>query len=139
VNIDKDLLTEIELFLEQGHRLIKLSNDDSSKILGKIIDSFVRDESYIWWWQSLKTPKTIIDYGGGLAWPLILNYFDETEMCYFVITDDEPAPWFVIEGAVKELGMMVSELWRFEYFIVDVSFKKIIFDNHHNQLVVSQV
>ena len=101
----------------------------------------VEDVSVVHWWSSLKSRHCAIEYGhDAAAWSHAL----ESQMSkmegrevFVAITDDEVGPWPIVSIEKSCLAALLSELPFFEYFFFEANCDRIVFDTHHNTIVVS--
>jgi len=138
--MDIELLSEIHNEMTNIGGIIEISDDKASSITNKIAKNYINDRSLVWWWEGLSVSHFEINYGDEYSWLIIKKIVPNmNQSVYLFVTDDEPEPWPVFNGSLKNIGELISELWRFEYFITDENFEWLIFDTHHNTLVISGV
>lgn len=138
--MDIELLSEIHNEMTNIGGIIEISDDKASSITNKIAKNYINDRSLVWWWEGLSVSPFEINYGDEYSWLIIKKIVPNmNQSVYLFVTDDEPEPWPVFNGSLKNIGELISELWRFEYFITDENFEWLIFDTHHNTLVISGV
>lgn len=110
-------------------------------LLAMVAKTHVIDEAATYWWDSLPNAERI-DYGqSSSTWRTELiraiEVFSE-EGAYLVITDDESSLWPIIripdaESVVSTIG----DLPFFEFFFISDDATRLVFDTHHNSLVIS--
>lgn len=82
----------------------------------------------MWWWR-LKSDnltellRSLIGTDDGQA--------------YLLVTDDEPPPWPIYQGPWSALIGVVLEQHFFEYALVASDLSWIVFDTHHDELIVA--
>lgn len=136
--MDFELLNEARSAIEGIDGVQELEKIDASNVVTSVAEKYKIDRSKVWWWQGMANESTTIEYGDGYSWPLIQHMVqNEEQSIYLVMTDDDPEPWPVFKGAFCNIGKLIAELWRFEYFLTDKDFSWVIFDTHHNSLIVS--
>lgn len=135
--MDTELLSEINKELADIGDIISVTGDKAVAITNTIADKYIKDRSFVWWWESLAGSYIEIDYGDDLSWPIIRKITPSLKQnVYLFVTDDEPEPWPIFYGSLRNVGQLISRLWRFEYFITDENFEWLIFDTHHNSLII---
>ena len=135
--MDKELTDELGVQIEQGLSLKLLSKSDARKITDLVADRFIEDTSRVWWWEGLKQTPQEIHYGDEVGWdhiPALLKNI--SQQIYFIPTDDEPNPWPIYSGTCEEVIGLLREMWRFEYILVGRNLDWLVFDTHHNTLVI---
>ena len=135
--ISEELSEEIDRLSSSIKSVHKINQSKAKIIIDHVFSEYIKDRSKIWWWESLKREFILIDYKDELGWDYISNLVDRNEMAYFIVTDDEPEPWPVYKGSVKDIIFLLREMWRFEYIVVSENISWIIFDTHHNNLILS--
>ncbi len=138
--MDIELLSEINNKMADIGGIVEVANDKAISITNTIAEKYIRDRSFVWWWESLAGSHVEIGYGDDFSWPIIKKIAPNlNQNVYLFVTDDEPEPWSAFNGPLKKIDKLISELWRFEYFITDENFEWLIFDTHHNTVVISGV
>ena len=136
--MDFELLNEARSAIAGIDGVMELEKTDASDVITSVAERYMIDRSKVWWWQGMANESTTIEYGDDYSWPLIQHMvLNEEQLVYLVITDDDPEPWPVFKGTFSNIGKLIAELWRFEYFLTDKDFSWVIFDTHHNSLIVS--
>jgi hypothetical protein len=139
--IDDQLAEQIGRSAKTLSTVSELSDAEANVLLDIIADEFVENPQALWWWTSLRQPSQTIEYQGLDVFHEIRKLVSDDEVAHLVVTDDEPRPWLVFKGQVDDLLHVVGEQRYFEYFLIfAVSDKpnKVIFDTHHNSLVVAE-
>lgn len=135
--MNNELIQELRKNLVSIDTICELSEVDARSLIDGIAARYIADRSRIWWWEGLAEKPLVIDYGEDLGWDYIVKLVQPPEhQVYLVATDDDPEPWFVFKGSVSAVANLLGNMWRFEYIIVDVDLSWVIFDTHHNSLVV---
>jgi len=138
-NISTELATSIHDYAEQRPALIALNSDEVERVTALVAAAFVREPNCRWWWETLAVPASAHPYDleiDGLRWvEQLLGTFSGPFT--LVITDDQFPPWEAVRGSLDGLVAMVGDHRCFEYFIVDDSLSWILFDTHHNDLVIA--
>jgi hypothetical protein len=138
--MDEELLFQIRKSLQSQKSIRELDGPTSVAVLNLIESNLIEDPGKIWWWDSLRSAPQVMDYGDADVFPKILGLAGENQLVRLVVTDDEPRPWQIFEGPLSEILSVVAEQRYFEYFITEATSQSpswLIFDTHHNQLVVA--
>jgi len=136
--ISTDLMDLLREYVGHHAEMEVLDATSVARIADAVADAFVDDREHLWWWESLRTPAKVGSYGknDGLAHlQMILGC--KSGSLVLVVTDDEGPPWSAVRGALPRLIGMLRDHQYFEYFLVDDSFSWIVFDTHHNALVIA--
>lgn len=111
------------------------SADSSRKALLSLRTSLGADESSIRWWTSPSRDRQIIPYSSTPR--QLFNELLCTEgYARLFITDDEPPPWPSVHGPLADILDLIDDCPFFEYFIVNAEGTRVLFDTHHNELVL---
>ncbi|MEL6194028.1 MAG: DUF6756 family protein [Bacteroidota bacterium] len=114
-----------------------LERIEAGDIYDKLNQSFPINYNQRWLWEN-ENISLRFSYEEGNDWSSALgealNDFDDKIL--FIPTDDEFFPWKIFEGEKRQLMELLEDLYYFEYFVTDRSFQKIVFDNHHNEIIV---
>jgi hypothetical protein len=139
MSLDKDLQDSIARFVSSGDAdLTILAEAQAASLVGEVAERFVDDPNALWWWDSLAEESWQIAYGDTDGLEQIERLLEkETTPVYLVVTDDEHPPWLVVRGGLSEIIALLREQRVFEFFIVDESRSWVIFDTHHNCLIVA--
>ena len=125
------------MFTLSSDSIEKLKSCDIKKILQDISCRYKIDTKNIWWWENPKVTFSTISYGSSYALELIKGIVgSDSEVVTLVVTDDEPSPWPAWRGELRCIIDVIYELRYFEYFLVGENQNWLIFDNHHNQLIL---
>jgi len=74
--------------------------------------------------------------GWGLLLSSMLNVFPGD--IYLVVTDEQHYPWPVIVMPAADVQDMLLELPYFEYFVFDAAMEEVVFDTHHDSLILCE-
>jgi hypothetical protein len=136
--MDQELLRSIKEAAVTEPLVSFLSAEESQRLIDRIASKFVKDYSSMWWWDNLATPAELIEYEA-IEWPVIIEErLAGIGEVYLWVTDDEPPPWAGIRGPQSSLLRVVGAQRFFEYFIANLSLTMLLFDTHHNSLVVTR-
>lgn len=135
--VDEKLLKEIRALLPSSPGVRELSTAQAAEVVQRIRRGFVREGNNTWWWESLSSESVTLPYGDsdGLQW--LRRLVPSREVVRLVVTDDEAGPWPVFEGEAQALRSILRELRFFEYLVTGARGDWVIFDTHHNTLVVA--
>jgi hypothetical protein len=134
---------------EIAANLVKLANGSARlveqsvavNLLEQLAAAHVEDSQALHWWASLRLSASIVDYGDDSSvWAStlesVLNGLAGDEV-YLAVTDDEFGPWPILAVEKNQLVRLLGELSFFEYFVFQKDGRQVMFDTHHNRLVVS--
>ena len=137
--MENELLNDLRAFVEKNSSsIIELNAIDSASASNNIAKNFIKNRNNIWWWEELNQKSITIEYGSSDGLLLIKKIINNDNLLInLFVTDDGEEPWPVFQG---KLGIIIDMLYQqsfFEYFISADDFSWLIFDNHHNSLVIS--
>jgi hypothetical protein len=117
-----------------------LPDEEDRKLIVKLAEKFSFDLGQRWLWDSTRQSETY-DYNNNPGqWETIfrelLSRF--ADQIFLVVSDDEFYPWKVLQCKKDECVNLLNELPYFELFIFDDFMKTVVFDTHHNCLIVSE-
>lgn len=115
-----------------------LTPENAQHIVSRVSSVFELGIPGCWWWQSLCKVDQRVPYGGQDGLAILEDMLQFHGNGYIVFTGDESPPWTVIQGSFAKLMTLVRELPFIEFFLVDSEIKWVVFDTHHNELIVSQ-
>jgi len=91
----------------------------------------------VWWWEGLPDQAMRVPYADQEGLHIVLKIISETsDRLILFVTDDSCAPWMCVSGTASGLVDMLREQRFFEYFIVNSTMDWILFDTHHNSIVI---
>lgn len=135
--IDDALMGEIERAVARVGDVTRLHQSAGEGVLDVLAARYIADRSKLWWWEGLRDRPVVISYGSSLAWAWITRIVpSDSGLTYFIPTDDEPEPWPVYVGALGSVCRVLESIWRCEYVIAAQDLSWLVFDTHHNALVV---
>lgn len=117
-----------------------LPSDQASHLLEGWARAYGISPDLVWWWSTRTLQATRTAYTDHVEWARLLGDTlagipgDEVLL---VSTDDEPPPWPVWSIAKTELIPLLEDLQVFEYFIAASDGRTLVFDTHHDELVVA--
>lgn len=118
-------------------RLTELKPGDAMALCEKVAAAFVSEPSSTWWWDSLRGPAERISYAPSDGLDVIRRLIGNDDLHVFLVaTDDNPRPWPAFSGRLSDILELLGELPSFEFFIADERPSWVVFDTHHNSLVV---
>lgn len=132
---DSSLATTITDLLERG----PFPANRAARLLDALAVRHGMDSRSIFWWAGAPMAKRKIQYDGseeGFSCLSTLLADVRGEIC-LVASDECPSPWPVWALRPSEVIPLVSALPFFEYFLVLDDGATLVFDTHHNVLVVS--
>lgn len=138
MNMFNDELTA-ELTNAARRRSLEILNDEQTeRLLEETAQRFSIDANRIWWWENLAGAITV-PYEEDHAWAALDRWVDRfgAKKLVLVATGDEAPPWLGVRGNWPALRDLLKDLPYFEFFIVDDAVSAVIFDTHHNALVMA--
>ena len=137
--IDQELIEDIHRASVGLATFHELNLVDSENIIAKISKKYISDTSKVWWWESLESDSFTIEYGEEDGLKILENLISNDQTVFLFVTDDEPEPWNIFKGDFSEVLNVLKEQRFFEYFIVSEEIEWIVFDTHHNSLVIAGI
>ena len=135
--MDTELINEIRDFTKKINGFNELNKDGTAKAINMVAEKYIKNRTNTWWWEDLTQKSITIEYGDSDGLSLLKEIVDDdTASVKLFITDDEPEPWPVFEGEFKAIIDTISEQRFFEYYITANDYSWVIFDTHHNSLIV---
>lgn len=136
--MNTELIEELRSNISSPDLIRELSREDAKSLVNDIASRYLADRTLVWWWEGLLEKPAVVNYGEALGWDYIIKLVrSQEEKVFLVVTDDNPEPWVVLEGSLSAMVKLLENMWRFEYIVVDARMSWIIFDTHHNSLVVA--
>ncbi len=135
--MDSELIGDIRSAASSMATMHELADIDAEGSANKIATLYVQDASKIWWWESLSVESRIIEYGETDGLKRIEEVVDGDAWVFLFVSDDEPRPWLAFEGQLTQVLEVISEQRFFEYMLADKTLEWVIFDTHHNSLVIA--
>lgn len=112
----------------------------AASLLDRVAKLHIADPNARYWWEGLRDSQSFPYGSDAQAWSVKLAELlgdMEGDDVYLAIADDEDQPWPVIKTRKRELIELISELPFFEYFVFSDGCAKVVFDTHHNILIVT--
>lgn len=134
--LDDDVLEELLLSSRSFPRIRQLSSGDAAELCEHVATKFVRDPHAKWWWTVLGDGTTTHRYGDQDGLEVLEALLPAADEVTLVVTDDESRPWPALRGPLGELLRMLREMRYVEFFVVPPDTGWVVFDTHHNELVV---
>jgi len=119
-----------------------LSQDAGATQLGNMAALHGIDGDRVYWWAGLSRPPRRGPYEGGSAGLALLNEVLATlplEEVVLVATDEAPQPWPMWVLRRDELIALLEALPFFEYFVAAPDGRTLVFDTHHNELLIASL
>ena len=117
--------------------LTVLSDREVANLVSAIGERYFQSTGSAWWWNSLKVFSKSIDYEvrDGLA--SLGALLPDGDELILVVTNESHAPAGAIRGTAADLIRLVRSVAGFEFAVVPGDLSWIVFDTHHNALVVA--
>ncbi len=119
-----------------------LSQDAGATQLGNMAALHGIDGDRVYWWAGLSRPPRRVPYEDGSAGLALLNEVLATlplEEVVLVATDEAPQPWPMWVLRRDELIALLEALPFFEYFVAAPDGRTLVFDTHHNELLIASL
>ena len=100
------------------------------------------DGDRVYWWGGLISPPRRMPYQNGSAGLALLNEVLaalQMEEVVLVATDEAPRPWPMWVLRRDELIALLEALPFFEYFVAAPDGRTLVFDTHHNELLIASL
>lgn len=135
--VDKELIMRFRSLLPASRGVRELRNSEAEVVTERVKSHFVEEPDAIWWWEALSSNSVSIRYGSADGLKLLGCLIPSQELVRLAVTDDEPGHWPVFEGEAGALCSLVREIPFFEFFVTSMECDWVVFDTHHNCLVVT--
>lgn len=132
---DGDLIEELDVISAQIGGVTRLQPDLANTYVQRLADTYVADQTRLWWWESLKVPTKRLNYGDADGLSELASLVASQSDAILVVTDDKEPPWPVYSGNVQNIIRMLRDCRIFEYILVAQDMAWIVFDTHMNELV----
>ena len=110
---------------------------DSTALCEELCTKYFAKRDAVWPWSEMRATYRTISYAERDVFGLLETWFKADESALLYVSDEKPAPWPVFEGKAHDLLGLVKEQPFFEYILTPVSQDGMVFDTHHNTLVVA--
>jgi hypothetical protein len=100
------------------------------------------DRDCVYWWVGLSRPPRRMSYEDGSAGLALLDeVLAALKLDEFVLvaTDEAAPPWPMWVLGRDELIALLEALPFFEYFIASLDGRTLVFDTHHNELLIASL
>ncbi len=138
--LDDHLRESLNLVMRARPDLRLLSRDEGDELAARVAARFISDPSRLWWWEALREPAATFAYEGeeGLAkLDAIVGEAPGSDPLFLFITASNFPPWTVVAGKWDDLREFVGESGFFEFFVVNHGTDWVVFDTHHNEVIVA--
>ena len=138
-NLDSHLRESLNLVMRARPGLRVLSQDEASELTARVAARFISDPSRLWWWEALREPAAGFPYQGEEGLERLDAIVGEaaSDPLFMFITASNFPPWTVVAGKWDDLRELVGESSFFEFFVVSRATDWIVFDTHHNEVLVA--
>lgn len=134
--IDPDLTNAIRRTIQKFPGMKELPAPEAAELLDAVAKRHVADPAQLWWWTTPSGAHETIHYGETEGLDEVARIVPARSTAFLAVTDDEPRPWPVFKGTTADLIAVLREVRFCEYFLVAADLEWLVFDTHHNALVV---
>jgi hypothetical protein len=133
--MDAELMAELDSFVSVNPEVRWLEERKAISAIEALANRFEIPRTQVWWWEGREHARKI-QYSevDGLA--VLEGLVVPDSHVLLLVTDDEPPPWPSIEGPLGLLMALVRKQRYFEFFVTDPGTDWVVFDTHHNELVI---
>ncbi len=116
-----------------------LDPEEAAAAVERVAERHVLDRHRRWWWEALVPPVERIAYGSGDGLALLESRLGRARVLLLAATDDEPPPWSVVCGTTRQIVELLRDCRWFEFWVSDDAASFVVFDTHHQELVIAGV
>jgi hypothetical protein len=117
--------------------LALLDDQELADLVEAIAERYLAGRQSLWWWNNLKVPSKTVVYGKEDGLALLRDLLPERTDLVLVVTDEAVAPSGAARGNAAHLVQLLRDCWGFEFALVPGDLAWIVFDTHHNALVIA--
>jgi hypothetical protein len=118
-------------------RITVLDEKTAEAVAKRVVERFVIDSDRTWWWESLRDVTEVVSYEGENGLERLAERIGTEPNVYLLATNEQAKPHGVLAGPLDALLQLFGESSFFEFAIIDAAFRWVIFDTHHNTLIVA--
>jgi hypothetical protein len=134
--MDPTLVVQVEaLSSTRGMKL--LSPESTRDVVERMAAKFSVDRSRLWWWEGIQSARSFPYAPDEELQALGRLMSSHSNALTLIVTDDQPPPWIAVSGPWTSLLHLLQETRHFEFFVLDETLNWVVFDTHHNELVVA--
>ena len=135
--MDESLLRNIQAVIGKMEDCYFIPAERGEKLIQNVAEKFSLDIRQLFLWDN-KNYSEIFDYSTSDQWEPILRKLLArfNDRIFLVVSNEGLFPWKVLNFKASDCISLLTELPFFEYFLFDESMKNIIFDTHHNSLIL---
>lgn len=130
----------IRAYVDAHPAVTMLPVDEAERLRLAVAQAFSFPAARRWWWECVPATAVSTEYPGDdvSSWrDRMLEVLPaDGQTLWLFVTGDELPPWSCVTGSRDSLIDMIMQLPYVEYFIVNRQHTRILFDTHHNCLVV---
>ncbi len=135
--MDQELITSLSAEAAKFEAVVELDHESANELIDNLKNHYIKNDSALLWWESLKHPAKVIAYGDGDGLALMKSQMACVKV-FLLVTDESPPPWKVFFGETADLIEMIAEQRFFEYCLASEDRSRLAFDTHHNEIVVCE-
>jgi hypothetical protein len=132
-----ELLQELEVAAANVGRVKRVPDAIADAHIKHLADTFVANDTALWWWESLRVPSKRFEYGSGDGISMLLDMVRSERRVLLVVTDDADPPLALYEGEPEAIADVLRQCRFFEYALAAPDASWIVFDTHMNELIVA--
>jgi len=110
-------------------------------IMHKIEAAFIIKTSsntkFNWWWESFRGTQYRLFFESGWAFDYLTQLINEQEQVWFVAcdTDHDPSKFWLFQGTIKAIQLLLQEHCHFEYYLVSKKYTWLLCETDQDVLV----
>ena len=136
----RELAQSIRAYVDAHPAMTMLPVDEAEHLRLAVAQAFNLPTGKRWWWECVPAIAVSTGYRGDdiSDWRdrMLEALPEDGQPLWLFVTDDELPPWACVTGSRKSLIDMIMQLQYVEYFVVNRQHTRIVFDTHHNRLIV---
>jgi hypothetical protein len=114
-----------------------LEKRDLTGLVEAMAKRYLAGRRSLWWWTDLKVPGRTIAYGGEDELAVLRDVLPEHIDLVLVVTAEAVEPYGAVRGSAAQLDQLLRDSPGFEFAIVPHDLAWIVFDTHHNAVVIA--
>ena len=137
--MNRTLREELLAHCQAAEGIRMLDPEEAAAFVERVAERHVLDRHRTWWWEALVPPVERLAYGSSDGLALLESKLGRERTLWLAATDDEPPPWSVVRGTTRQILELLRDCRWFEYWVSDEAASFVVFDTHHQELVIAGV